>query len=175
MYEIDHTQDFSGMVDRKALISHLLANGFEMQGSGIHLDKGTILGKTSSVGDHVCTWMHREDVSQFEVGEVNKTFGGHLADYVDCPNQHMRRTFKHPAVQARGCTRIEVSFYGSEFLSAGTGEALVAAALAEVQVEYEEKGPFVVQPLARQWGNLAKHLNCCFFLADRTQETLWTG
>ena len=31
MYEIDHTQDFSGMVDRNALVSHLWANGFEMQ------------------------------------------------------------------------------------------------------------------------------------------------
>ena len=55
MYEIDYTQDFSGMVDRNALVSHLLANGFEMQGSGIHSDKGTILDNTSSVGDHVCT------------------------------------------------------------------------------------------------------------------------
>ena len=57
-YEIDYTQDFSGMVDRNALVSHLLANGFEMQGSGIHSDKGTILDNTSSVGDHVCTWIH---------------------------------------------------------------------------------------------------------------------
>ena len=158
MYEIDYTQDFSRMVDRNALVSHLLANGFEMQGSGIHSDKGTILDNTSSVGDHVCTWIHtarghtartkiyNKAVSQLEAGEVNETFGGHLADYVDCLNQHMRRTFEHPAVQARGCTRIEVSFYGSETLSARTGEELVAVALEEVQVEREENGLFVVQP-----------------------------
>ena len=58
MYEIDYTQDFSGMVDRNALVSHLLANGFKRQGSGRHLDKATILDNTSSVGDHVCTWIH---------------------------------------------------------------------------------------------------------------------
>ena len=58
MYEIDYTQDFSGMVDRNALVAHLLANGFETQGSGSRLDKGIILDNTSSVGDHVCTWMH---------------------------------------------------------------------------------------------------------------------
>ena len=87
----------------------------------------------------------------------------------------MRRTFQHPAVQARGCTRIEVSFYGSKTLSARTGEELVAAALEEVQVENEENGLFVVQPPTRQWENLAKHLNCCFLLTDRTQETLWMG
>ena len=162
MYEIDYTQDFSGMVDRNALVSHLLANGFAMQGSGIHSDKGTILDNTSSVGDHVFTWIHtargytvrtkifNKAVSQFEAGKGNETFGGHLADYVDCPNQHMRRTFEHPAVQARGCTRVEVSFYGSESLSAQTGEALVAAALEKVQVENEENGLFVAQPLSRQ-------------------------
>ena len=187
MYEIDYTQDFSGMVDRNALVSHLRANGFEMQGSGRHSDKGTILDNTSSVGDHVCTWIHTDMghtartkiynkvVSQFEAGEVNDPFGGHLADYVDCPNQHMRRTFVHPAVQARGCTRIEVSYYGSKTLSARTGEKQVAAALEEVQVENEENGLFVVQPPARQWENLTKHLNCCFLVADRSQETLWMG
>ena len=190
MYEIDYTQDFSGMVDRSALVSHLLANGFPMQGSGEYSDKGTILDNTRSVGDHVCTWLHTERgytvrtkiynkvVSQFEAGEVNETFGGHMADYVVCPNQHMRRTFEHPAVQARGCTRIEVSFYGSEALSTQTGEALVAAALAEVQVQNEENGLFVVQPPAQQWNNLAKQLSCCFLLADRPQETLcmgWSG
>ena len=85
----------------------------------------------------------------------------------------MQRTFEHPAVQARGCTRVEVSYYGSEALSAQTGEELVAAALEEVQVKNEKNGLFVVQPPARQWENLAKHLNCCFLLADRPQETLW--
>ena len=187
MHEIDYTQDFSEMVDRNALVSHLLANGFKKQGSGRHLDKGTILDNTSSVGDHVCTWIntvrghtartkiYNKAVSQFEAGEVTEPFGGHLADYVDCPNQHMRRAFEHPAVQARGCTRIEMSFYGSETLSARTGEELVAAALEEVQVENEENGLFVVQPPARQWGNLAKQLNCCFLVADRPQETVWMG
>ena len=185
MYEIDYTQDFSGMVDKDALVSHLLANGFAMQGSGEYSDKGTILDNTRSVGEHVCTWIHiaigytvrtkvyNKVVSQFEAGEVNETFGGHLADYVDCPNQHMQRTFEHPGVQARGCTRIEASFYGSEALSIQTDEALVAAALAEVQVENEENGLFVVQPPAQQWNNLAKNLSCCFRLADRPQGTLW--
>ena len=177
MYKMDYTQDFSEMVDRNALVAHLLANGFEIQGSGIPSNKGTILDNTSSVGDHVCTWLHEarghtartkiynKVVSQFEAGEVNETFGGHLADYVDCPNQHMRRTFEHPAVQARGCTRIEVSYYGINTLSAKTGKVLVAATLEEVQVENEENGLFVVQSPAWQWENLAKHLNCfawCF-------------
>ena len=163
-YQIDYTQDFSGVVDRKALVDHLQANGFEIQGPGILSGKGAILDNTSSVGDYVCTWLHEarghtartkiynKVVSQFEAGEV---FGGHLADYVDRPNQHMRRTFERPAVQARGCTRVKGSYYGSEALSAQTGEELVAAALEEVQLENEKNGLFVVQPPTRQWENLA--------------------
>ena len=78
MYQIDYTQDFSGVLDRKVLVLHLLANGFETQGSETHSEKGTILGNTSSVGEHVCTWMH---------------------EALDCPNQHLQRTFEHPAVR----------------------------------------------------------------------------
>ena len=127
MYEIDYTQDFSRMVDRNTLVAHLLANGFERQESRSRSDKRIILDSTSSMGNHVCTWLHEvrghtvrtkiysKLVSQFEAGEV---FGGHLADYVDCSNQHMRRTFEHPAVQVRDCTRIEASYYGSKTLSA---------------------------------------------------------
>ena len=44
-----------------------------------------------------------------------------------------------------------------------------------LQVENKENGLFVVQTPARQWENLAKHLDCCFLLADRYQETLWMG
>ena len=144
-YQIDYTQDFPGVVDRKALVAHLQANRFEIQGSGILSGKGTILDNTSSVGDHVCTWLHEargntartkiynKVVSQFEAGEVNEVFGGHFADYVDCPNQHMRSTFAYPAVQASGCTTVEASNYGSEALSAQTGEELVAAALEKME------------------------------------------
>ena len=121
MYKMDYTQDFSEMVDRNALVAHLLANGFEIQGSGIPSNKGTILDNTSSVGDHVCTWLHEarghtartkiynKVVSQFEAGEVNETFGGHLADYVDCPNQHIcgghssTLRYKREAAQGQKC------------------------------------------------------------------------
>ena len=110
------------------------------------------------MADHVCTWLqeargytvrtkiYNKAVSQFEAGEVNKTFGGHLADYVDCPNQHMQRTFEHPAVQAKGCTRVEVSFYGSESLSTQTGETLVAAALVECRWKTRKTGSLWCSP-----------------------------
>ena len=89
-------------------------NRFRNAGVWNHSDKGTILDNISSVGDHVCSWIHttrgytlrtkiyNKAVSQFEAGEVNETS-------------------------------------------------------------------------SRQWKNLAKHLNRCFLLADRTQETLWMG
>ena len=57
-------------------------------------------------------------VSQFEAREVLETFGGHAADFVDCSNKHLRRTFVHQNVLERGFTWIEVSHYGGVALSA---------------------------------------------------------
>ena len=89
-------------------------------------DTPTILENTSSVGNNVCTWISTENektihvklynkiVSNFEAGEVQSQFGGHLADYADCSNEHTRQTFTHTKVQERGCTRVEISLYAFE-------------------------------------------------------------
>ena len=134
-------------------------------------DVPTILANTSSVGDHVCTWVltskagytvrtkaYNKVVSNFEAGEIREPIGGHLADYVDCPNEHLRRSL-HSDVQARGCTRIEVSLYACRggVLSANTAKEVVAEALALVSPSDlpEEQGLFVVQLPAKQRENLA--------------------
>ena len=104
-------------------MDHLCASeGFHEQGdlaSAMRTDVPTILANTDSFGGHVCTWVriskagymvrtkaYNKVISNCEAGDP---IGGHLADYVDCPNHHLRRTFLHPDVQPRGCTRIEVS------------------------------------------------------------------
>ena len=45
---------------------------------------------------------------------LQSQFGGHLADYADCSNEHTRRTFTHTKVQERGRTRVEISLYAFE-------------------------------------------------------------
>ena len=61
IYCIDYTQDFSGVLDREALVDHLCASeGFREQGDlafAMRTDVPTILANTGSVGDHVCTWV----------------------------------------------------------------------------------------------------------------------
>jgi hypothetical protein len=193
LYSIDYTRDFSGVLDRETLVAHLRdTHGFREQGdlaAAMGEDVPTILDNTGSVGNHVCTWvqtaphgytvrtkLYNKVVSNFEAGEVRQTFGGHLADYVDCPNAHLRRTFIHPDVQARGCTRIEVSLYacrGEATLSAETGNEVVQAALDIVSPDGE--GLFVVQPSAAQWRNLAAAIDRCLVLADRTQGEIYVA
>ena len=113
VYSIDYTQDFSGVLDRKALVANL---GFEMTGdlcTAIREESPRILENTASVGDHVCTWVatrpeglttrtkvYNKVVSNFEVGEIREPIGGHLVDYADCPNQCLCQTFLHPDVHA---------------------------------------------------------------------------
>lgn len=106
---------------------------------------------------------------EFEAGEIREPVGGHLADYVDCPNPHLRQTFLHPDVQARGCTRIEVSLYAcpQNELSSKKATDYIEKVLEQVSTEDEEDGLFVVQPLSKQWQNLAESLNRCLVLADR--------
>ena len=103
------------MLDRAALVSYLCENhDFREQGDlagAMRSDTPTILANTNNVGEHVCTWVHttpagntvrtklyNKVVSNFEVGEIREPVGGHLADYADCPNQHLRKTFFHPDV-----------------------------------------------------------------------------
>lgn len=87
IFQIDFTQDFSGTLDRKALVEHShKSRSFAFQGYVFPKARGTILDNTANVGEHVCTWMQIENgyttrvklcnkiVSQFEVGEVQDPF-----------------------------------------------------------------------------------------------------
>ena len=118
-----------------------------------------ILENTASIGEHVCTWIattperrttrtkvYDKVVSNFEAAEIREPVCGHLADYTDCPNQRLRQTFLHPDVQARGCTRIEVSLYVFPLgeLSNQKASTCIEKVLEQVSVEDEERGLFVV-------------------------------
>ena len=96
--------------------------------------------------------------------------GGHLAD---CSNPHLRKTFLHPDVQKRGCTRIEVSLYACtrDDLSTNVAENFIQDALETVSPDGD--GLFLVQPPKRQWENLAKVLDRCLVLAERPKGNIF--
>ena len=128
-------------------------------------------------GHTTFTKFYNKVLCQFEAGNVRESFGGHLAHYVDSTNRHLRRTLLHPDVQRRGCTRVEISLYpcNTEDLSTTVAEELIAEALVLANTE---EGLFVVQPPAKQWENLAKHLDRCMVLGDRLQGVIylaWSG
>ena len=91
-------------------------------------------------------FVYNKVVSNFEAGEIREPVGGHLADYADCPKQRLCKTFLHPDVQARGCTRIEVSLYAFPLgkLSNQKASTCIEKVLEQVSVEDEESGLFVV-------------------------------
>ena len=66
LYQIDYTQDFSRVLDRPALVQHLVEKEtFFKQGSFTFPDKGgCILDNTSSVGRHVCTFVQTAMTTQ---------------------------------------------------------------------------------------------------------------
>jgi hypothetical protein len=125
IYCIDYTQDFSGTLVRTNLVQHLQTKYNMNVQKDISQDTTTttIEDNVDSVGNNVLSWISGEHgytirtkiynkiVSNFEAGKVQQSFGGHLADYVECSNEHLGKTFNHRDVQARGCTRIEISIY----------------------------------------------------------------
>ena len=188
IYSIDYTRDFSGTLDRKKLVEYLTQKqNFREKGTYTEtiLEEAppTILDNTNSVGNHVCTWIETCDgytmrtkvynkiVSNFEAGEVREHFGGHLANYADCSNDRLRKTFLHPDVQSRGCTRIEISLYACTDRTPETADRLVDYTLKTVSPKSTHL--FVEQPATKHWENLAKHLDRCFVLADRPNSTIY--
>ena len=172
-------------------MEHLCASeGFREHGDlawAMRTDKPTVLANTDSVGGHICTWVrtsaawntvqkkvYHKVVLNFEACEIGKPIGGHLADTADCLNDHLLCTFLHPDVQARGCTRIEVTLYACRGgdLSANTAKEAMEEAFALVSPS-DLPGLFVVQPPTKQWENLASCLDRCLVLADRPRGSIF--
>ena len=190
IYSIDYTQDFSGVLDGQALVDNLGFRKARDFCTAIDEKEPTILENTNNVGEHVCTWIsttaegrtartkiYNKVVSNFEAGEIREPVGGHLTDFADCPNPHLRQTFLHPDVQARGCTRIEVSLYAcpQNELSSKKATDCIEKVLEQVSNEDEEYGLFVVQPRSKQWQHLAESLDRCLVLADRPQGQIFVA
>ena len=188
LYSVDYTQDFSGTLDRCALVDHLVqSQGMHEAGTDSIADPiATILDNTDSVGNHVVTYMqttpegymiraklYNKVVSNFEAGTVREKFGAHLAEYADCPNKHLQKTFLHPDVQARGCTRIEVSVYATRELCSQTGQSMIDGVLCmATPTVSDDQGLFVIQPPKKQWENLGSQLDRCCLVANRPSGTI---
>ena len=187
LYCVDYTQDFSGTLSRTNLISFLMSQGYQLQDTqgvlAFNEDTPTILENTSSVGNNVCTWISTENgktirvklynkiVSNFEAGEVQSQFGGHLADYADCSNEHTRQTFTHTKVQERGCTRVEISLYAFE-----RGEEAVAQNIMQEALQmFRGERLFYIQPAPNQWRCLAEQIDRCCVIANRPTKTINIG
>ena len=129
-YSIDYTRDFSGTLEYSKLVDHLRSLDFEYAPPNTkiwnlennekyildvsHFSGNNILKYTKRIpnGDVVKTKLYNKIVCNFEAGEVSKSYGSHLFEYVQCPNKHLEKTFEHPDVLARGVTRLEVSILG---------------------------------------------------------------
>ena len=189
IFSIDYTQDFSGTMVPEELEKHFLSIGCRMEGNLEQVDEnvGTILSNSNSVGKHVCTRLHtykgllvrqkiyNKIVCQFEAGCVQDMFGGHLADYVACPNKHLRKTFENPDAKERGISRIEISVYGC-----CTKNPLQYAKELQKQTISQMHGKqlFCVQSVASHWKNLSEAIDrCCLFVDYLRREiyVCWYG
>ena len=188
IYCVDHTQDYSGTMQRDKLINYFLENlPFRMQGGDYIPDaEYTILDNVQSVGRNVLSFIHENEktknlhrvklynkiVSNFEAGEVRSCMGGHLADYVYSSNERLRKVFESKEVQKRGITRLEVSVYGNQQdITKRTGSKIIQNVLK--MVSPVDNPLFVIQEARQQWNNLAEKITKCFTLVDRPNHIIY--
>ena len=86
-----------------------------------------------------------------------------------------RRTFLHPDVQARSCTRIEVSLRLPRGRPLGEHSQRSGGGSLGTGSPSDLPGLFVVQPPAKQWENLAACLDRCLVLADRPRGSIFVS
>lgn len=184
LYCIDYTQDFSGTMKHSKIVEYL-KNKYNMEYKPTVMEciKDTgeaILENEKSAGNNVCTWVETDEdvitrykfynkiVSNFESGKVGDIMGGHLADYVECSDPHLRKTFHHKDVQERGVTRIEVSHYGSIKKGVIVGSKLLEKAYNKLA----DPSLFCIQPAKMQYYNLVKKIDRCFVVSEKTSGTV---
>ncbi|KAK3734420.1 hypothetical protein QZH41_003615, partial [Actinostola sp. cb2023] len=113
------------------------------------------------LGTAVRTKIYNNIVCNFEAGEVLAAVGGRLADYVSCPNKRLQKTFEHPDVEKRGCTRIEISVYNPSTSKEQATEAI------DRTRELVSGKLFVVQSPAQQWKLLAEKVDRNLVVSNR--------
>ena len=167
MYRIDYTRDVSGVLDRKTLVGYLLQQGFREQDDLCSAREYPYGGRARlHMGEQFSRRIHDSDKAvqqdRFPIGSKRdpSKFGEKLCEYVDCPSNHLPKTFLHSDVHERGCTRIEVSINacrGSKLSNTAT-QAVVAEPLKLVS-QPDNPGVFVVQAPDQQRKNLASRLD----------------
>ena len=197
LYCIDHTQDFSGVLDREALVDNLCASeGFREQGdlaSAMRADVPTILANTGSVGGHVCTWVRTSKAGYtVRMKLYNKVVSrrarsaSQSADIWPtiltvrtciCAAPSCIPMYWPGAALASKSLCTPAAGGGGGDLSADTAKEVVAEALALVSPSDlpEEQGLFVAQPPAKQWENMALCLDRCLVLVDRPQGSIFVA
>ena len=184
LFSLDYTQDFSGTLKREDLVKYLCEEKDFTISSEANWEDKVIIDNTCSVGDNVLiyTWnrkglvfrtkLYNKIVGNLEAGEVRTNLGGNIADYVHSSNAHLRKVFQHPDVKARGCTRLEVTVYGTNFLSKEAGNGLISETL---QLFTPVTPLFFIQPATKQWENLREKIDRCFVLVDRLWKKIYFG
>ena len=123
--DLDCSLDCQGSFSKKQIMDHMTDNcGFRMQGGsyrGLDETPGTILDNDSSVGRNCLTYMAEADgfkvrckvynkfVQCLETIAVRTNVGQHWKDWVE--REGTRLASSRDKAQARGLTRVEVTFY----------------------------------------------------------------
>ena len=193
LYCIDVTQDFSGTLDRKAMLQHLVSNHNFIDPNSSTLPEPTqdrnrrIIDNEESVGSNCLSFLllqpnygsmwrgkfYNKFVCQIECAGVQDSLGNNVANYCECPDRRLAETFANKDIQERGICRIEVSLYGIRPQDATYTNAIEAVEETLTFSRNPQQPLFWKQPIVEQWKALANTIHCNCILLSKETKTLY--
>ncbi|RZF45761.1 hypothetical protein LSTR_LSTR016541 [Laodelphax striatellus] len=147
MTDIDITQDFTGIFNKREMERYLIENfDFSFPCTDYNRECSNIIVENDkTVGLDCLTWLHKnirakvynKFVCQMTSPGVNKDIGNHIANFVSCPDKRLRETFTNPSAQKHGITRLEVTFYMYKNNN-NTGESSLIDLVTSVLEKYKK-------------------------------------
>ena len=182
--DTDITLDYAGTFNREEIEEHLIEkHGFKKKGTNYNTEgKYIIVNDPKAVGNGTLTFnkydeegrikyrfkYYNKPYCQFTSPGVAATTGNHLYDFVDCPDQRLKTTFKNPLARERGITRLEITIYGN-FIP--TNDKMVY--LLDKLYNFVDVPLFYYVPIRNLWRNITDHIQNNLILINRKARILY--
>ena len=175
--DIDITQDFAGLINKREVITYLTTeHDYRLQGSFTNADY-TILDNDNKVGRNCLTFLTNDDnaavrykfynkfIQSLESPSVRGLVGNHITDWIENPEQVLRSSIEH--CLDTGLLRLEIAFY----LKTPT---LTKSYLMKHMNYLQTLLPSSLiyhQPIAKQWELYASAISSNLMLLDTDTNT----
>lgn len=188
--DFDITQDFTGIFDKRQMEQYLIDNyNFSFPKDQNLETEHIIVENDNTVGLNCLTWVsncnkrikvYNKFVCQMTSPGVNKTFGHHIVNFVNCPDERLRNTFNDSRAKEHGITRLEATIYNfNKYNQNFTPINPLKDCIKVINnaKRFFLKAPFYSVPFSAQWQKICDSLkySSCMVYEDKLYFCLWAN